>query len=178
VTFTYAGPAAPIPDANAAGVNVPLVVSGFSGAVSGMTFRINGATCTAAAGATTVGLDHTWVGDLVLTLRSPLGTTVTLMSRPGGTLNSGNNFCQTLLDDAAATPIQAIAPGGNPWTGSFQPATPLSTFNGENPNGTWTLNAADLALFDTGSVRSVSIGLPSFVCDAPMMLTTPTSQQQ
>lgn len=174
---SFTGPAVAIPDANSAGVNIPLVVSGVSGSATGMSFRIDGSACTALENATTVGLNHTWVGDLVLTLTSPHGTSVTLMSRPGGALtNDGNNFCQTVLTDSAATSIQAITPDGNPWTGSFKPAQPLSTFDGENPNGTWTLNAADLALFDTGSVRAFSLGFQTFVCDAGSTLTT--SQQQ
>ena len=55
-----------------------------------MTFNIGGTTpCSAAAGATTVGLDHTFVGDLVAKLTSPSGTTVTLFSHPGGSGTAG-----------------------------------------------------------------------------------------
>jgi subtilisin-like proprotein convertase family protein len=175
-TLSYTGPARPIPDASEAGVNVPLTVSGIAGGVAAVKFSIDGATCTSTEGATTVGLNHTWVGDLVLTLRSPAGTTVTLMERPGGIFNDGNNFCQTGLDDSAVNPIQAISPAGSPWTGTFKPASPLAAFNGENPNGTWTLNAADLALGDTGSVRAFSLKLNTFVCDASPTVTT--TQQQ
>jgi len=78
------------------------------------------------------------------------------MNRPGGTSNSGNNFCQTVLTDSAATSIQNIAVAGAPWTGSFQPASPLSAFIGENANGTWVLNVTDSASIDTGTVRAVS----------------------
>jgi subtilisin-like proprotein convertase family protein len=177
-TFSYTGPAVAIPDSTAAGVNINLAVSGVPGTVNGLKFSIDGATCTATAGATTVGLDHTWVGDVILTLKSPMGTTITLMSRPGGILNDGNNFCQTVLDDAAVAPIQAITPAGNPYTGSFKPASALGTFNGQSPNGTWTLNASDRALFDTGSVRAFSLKFSVFVCDAPTSLTTTTLQQQ
>jgi subtilisin-like proprotein convertase family protein len=177
-TSTFSGPAVPIPDSNTTGVNVPLVVSGSLGNVNTLTFTIGGAACTAADGATTVGLDHTWVGDLVLTLTSPMGTSVMLMNRPGGTLNSGNNFCQTVLADAATNPIQNITASQNPYTGSFKPASPLSVFNGENPNGTWTLNLKDLALFDTGNLRNFTLTAQAFVCDAGPMLTTTQQQQQ
>jgi subtilisin-like proprotein convertase family protein len=51
-------------------------------------------------GSTTVGVDHTWVGDLTFTLTSPSGRTVKLLNRAGGAINSGNNFCQMFLDDA------------------------------------------------------------------------------
>jgi subtilisin-like proprotein convertase family protein len=161
--ISYGGAPAPIPDDNAAGVNVPLAVSGI-GVVSSVSFSIDGTVCTSAIGATTVGLDHTWVGDLVATLTSPSGTSVTLFSRPGGTGNSGNNFCQTVLTDSATNNIQSIAVAGAPWTGSFKPASPLSAFNGQNANGTWVLNVADLALIDTGSVRAFSLHTRGFSC--------------
>jgi hypothetical protein len=85
---------------------VPVTVSGV-GTIAGLTLSLDGTTCNTTIGSTTVGVDHTWVGDLVFNLTSPGGTTVTLMSRPGGTGNSANNFCQTVLTDAAASPIRA-----------------------------------------------------------------------
>jgi subtilisin-like proprotein convertase family protein len=142
---------------------VPLTVSGM-GIIGALNFSLDGTACTSAAGATTVGLDHTWVGDLAVNLTSPAGTTVTLMNRPGGTGNSGNNFCQTVLDDSAANAIQSIASGGAPWTGSFQPSSPLSTFDGENGDGTWVLNVSDNAFFDVGSVRAFTLKLAGFEC--------------
>jgi hypothetical protein len=100
----------------------------------------------------------------VVKLTSPSGTTVTLMNRPGGSGNSGNNFCQTVLDDAATNLIQNIAIGGAPWTGSFKPAEPLSAFVGENATGTWTLNVSDNALIDTGGVRAFTLAISGYTC--------------
>ncbi len=161
--ISYTGPAAPIPDSNLAGVNVPLAVAGV-GNLARMVFSIDGATCSATAGSTTVGLDHTWVGDLVATLTSPGGTAVTLFSAPGGTGNSGNNFCQTVLDDTGATSIQNITVAGAPYTGTFRPATPLAALIGQNANGVWNLNVSDRAFLDTGSVRAFSLRASGFVC--------------
>ena len=93
-TVSYAGPVVPIPDANPAGVSIPLAVSA-TGSISELVLNIDGAACSSAVGATGVGIDHSWVGDLVITLTSPGGKSVVLASRPGGPLNSGNNFCQT-----------------------------------------------------------------------------------
>ena len=53
-----------------------------------------------------------------------------------------------------------------PLTGNFLPNNPLSAFNGENPNGTWTLTAVDAAAGDTGSVRAFSL-LFSAACATP-----------
>ena len=166
-TFSFTGPPQPIPDANPAGVNIPVPVAGLTDVVKNLTFSFDGTSCTSAVGATTVGLDHTWVGDLVVKLTSPSGTTVTLADRPGGQGNAGNNFCQTVLDDGGATSIQNIQIGDSPWTGTFAPANPLSRFRNEAPNGTWILNVADLAIVDTGSVRGFSLVLATGPNTAP-----------
>lgn len=175
-TVSYTGPPVPIPDGNAVGVSIPIEVSGLSN-VSDINFRIDGDSCTAAPGSTTVGLDHTWVSDLVITLTSPQGTTVTLMNEPGGPGNSGNNFCNTLLDDDVTGPsIQSIQPFGPPplgppYTGVFRPASPLSAFDGQDPNGTWTLSVRDVVITDIGSVRAFSLIFTGFQCDAAAALT-------
>jgi subtilisin-like proprotein convertase family protein len=161
--FAYTGPAVAIPDSNAAGVNIPLTVN-FAGGVSNVGFNIDGTTCTAAIGATTVGIDHTWVGDLVLRLTSPSGRTATLGNRPGGAGNSGNNFCQTLLRDGAANSIQNVAIAQAPFTGTFAPATPLGVFTGDNATGDWIFHVEDDALIDTGSVRAFSLDVSGFTC--------------
>jgi subtilisin-like proprotein convertase family protein len=163
IVTNYTGARVPIPDGNAAGVNVPITLSNI-GIISGINFHIQGATCTATQGATTVGIDHSWVGDLTATLTSPSGTTITLFDRAGGINNSGNNFCKTILTDSATSSIQNIAIAGAPWTGSFTPEQPLSTFAGENANGTWILHMIDNVTIDTGSVRAFSLDTTGFSC--------------
>jgi hypothetical protein len=162
-TVSYAGPPVAIPDGDPVGVAIPLTVSGL-GALSKIVYRIDGSTCSAALGSTTVGVDHSWVGDLTFKLKSPAGTTVTLIDRAGGELNSGNNFCQTVLSDTAATSIQNVTSSGAPFTGSFTPASPLAAFAGENADGTWTLNVSDNVDFDTGTVRAFSIDVSGYSC--------------
>ncbi|MEO7734774.1 MAG: S8 family serine peptidase, partial [Kofleriaceae bacterium] len=164
--FAYTGGAVGIPLGDPAGVDVPLTIAGFTGgAIAKMRFNIDGATCSSATGATTVGIDHSWVGDLTLQLRSPSGRAVTLLASPGGPNNSGNNFCQTVLDDEAANPVQGVTAVQAPFTGTFSPLQPLAGFNGDEANGTWTLHATDAIVFDTGSVRAFSIDVGSFSCD-------------
>jgi subtilisin-like proprotein convertase family protein len=163
VVTSFTGPPVAIPDATAAGVNIPLNVAGV-GSLAKMVFSIDGATCSSAIGSTTVGLDHTWVGDLRAVLTSPGGTSVVLFSAPGGTGNSGNNFCQTVLDDAGATSIQNVTIAQAPFTGTFRPASPLSALIGQTANGAWNLNVSDNAFLDTGSVRAFSLRASGFVC--------------
>lgn len=165
-TFTYAGPPVPIPDVST--VNVDFSVAGFSGTIQNARFRFNGSVCNANVGSTTVGLDHTYVGDLIITLRSPIGTIVTLANRDGV---GGNNFCNTVFDDAAATSIASITAGQAPFTGSFRPDSPLSVFNGQNPNGVWRLTVQDAAGQDIGNIRNFSlvlVGPNPPVCQPPV----------
>jgi subtilisin-like proprotein convertase family protein len=172
-TFSYTGPAVAIPDNNPTGVNVSLPVSGFVGTIAKMQFRFDGTACSAVAGDTNVGLDHTWVGDLIVTLQSPQGTVVTLINRPGaGPIGSrGNNFCQTLLDDDGSVSIQDITDLSAPYTGTYRPNAPLSAFNGQNPNGTWTLNVSDRASGDAGNVRRFSLLFYSYECCPSITVT-------
>jgi hypothetical protein len=163
VSFRYAGPAVPIPDGNPVGVDVPLPVA-FPGVVSRVSFSFDGSACSSAGGATTVGVDHSWVGDLTFQLTSPSGRTVTLVSAAGGTGNSGNNFCQTVLDDAATALIQSVAINDAPFTGSFKPLGALSVFAGDTGNGTWTLHTRDDAVADTGNVRAFSLNVSGSTC--------------
>ena len=168
VTKAYTGAVKPIPDNSSTGVNASIAISGFTGRISDLNLKIGGTSCTTTPGSTTVGLDHTWVGDLVITLKSPQGTVVTLMDSPGGVTNSGHNFCNTVLDDdgsgGTAPSIQTITPSQAPYTGTFRPASPLSAFDGQNPNGTWTLNVADRATQDIGNVRAFSLIITAYSC--------------
>jgi subtilisin-like proprotein convertase family protein len=157
--FAYAGPPVAVPDADPAGAGVPIAVSGV-GRVSGVTFSIDGTECTTADAATTVGLDHTYVSDLVGTLRAPDGTEVTLFSR---TDTNGNNFCQTVFDDAAERSIASATSADAPFTGAWRPVSPLSVFQGRPGNGTWTFTVQDTAGSDTGSIRAVSLHVAGYL---------------
>ena len=86
------------------------------------------------------------------------GATVAVVSHAGGTGNSGNNFCQVLLDDDVGGRRRSRPPRSRtpPFTGHLVARRrALSAFDGEDPNGSWTLAATDSALIDTGSVARV-----------------------
>ena len=46
--------------------------------------------------------------------------------------------------------------------------TRSSTLNGQNPNGTWTLNVRDVAAQDTGSIRQFSLRISSQACNSAL----------
>ncbi|HKE16739.1 MAG TPA: proprotein convertase P-domain-containing protein [Kofleriaceae bacterium] len=162
-TTTFAGAPVSVPDGDLAGVDIPLEVAG-AGQIAKLVFRIGGETCDAVEGSTTVGVDHTWVGDLIFRLTSPSGTSVAVINQAGGPNNSGNNFCQTVIDDAGTTSINDVTPADAPFTGTFAPSSPTSAFTGESADGTWTLNVSDTFPADSGSVRAFSVDVAGFDC--------------
>jgi len=100
----------------------------------------------------TLHLTHTWDSDLTAYLVSPSGTRVQLFSGVG---SSGDNFWGTVLDDEASV---SISSGSAPFAGSFRPEEQLSAFDGENPNGVWSLEIYDGYGADQGTLYRWSPG--------------------
>lgn len=111
-----------------------------------------------------INLVHTYDRDLEITLISPTGTRITLAKNRG--LN-GDNYINTVFDDSATNPI---AVGSPPFTGSFRPEKPLAGLNGIAPAGTWTLEVADQAAADTGTLLNWSLTIEKA---APVRIADP-----
>ena len=171
-TFSYTTPVVAIPDNPAPGVSAFITLPNI-GTIADLDFRFDGTACSAAIGSTTVGLDHTFVGDLLIELTSPAATNVVLVNRAGG---SGNNFCNTVFnDDGPFASIQTIIAAGNPFSGSFLPANVLSAFDGQSAAGQWRLRVTDLANVDVGSIRRFSLVVTPVlppVCQPPIVVAT------
>ena len=179
-TFSYTGPAVAIPDNAPAGVNFTIPVSGAS-TISDLNFRFDG-TQSADPTSTTPGVNHSWVGDLVVKITSPGGTTVSAFDQPGVPASTfgcnSNNLAQLVLDDDGGLPpvenqCGASTDAAFP-TGSFAPNNPLSAFDGQNPNGNWTINIGDNAASDTGSARAFSLVIGSACAGTSTPTSTPT----
>jgi subtilisin family serine protease len=99
-----------------------------------------------------VNLTYPWIGDLVIKLRGPDGTTVMLFNRRGG---RGHDLHAT-FDDAAQTPI---ANGKAPYNGSYRPEQTLAAFAGKNARGSWQLIVQDQAAGDQGTLTGWSFTL-------------------
>ena len=157
-TFAYAGPPVAIPDddENGASVSIPVDMDGYA---AKLTFSIDGSECSDDEDSETVGIDHTYVGDLVGTLTSPSGATATLFSHEGG---GGNNLCQVVFDDKAATPFDGVLASRAPFTGTWRPDEALDALLMDSVDGDWTLKVVDGALRDTGAIRAVSLHLKGF----------------
>ena len=89
---------------------------------------------------------HTYVGDLIFTLQSPSGTTVTLIAEQ---CTSADNF-NIKLDDQAANALACPINAGS----TQRPQNPLSIFNNESVGGNWILSISDVAQDDDGQLTS------------------------
>jgi len=128
---------------------------------------------------------HTWRGDIGLTLISPASTQVELVTPIVTGAGNIDNY-NIILDDAAidlintgnhTTPDSLGAP---PYENLVRPNNPLSVFNGEASQGTWTLEICDdyppadngtfdiATLFLTEDISPPSAGTP---------LTCPIAEQ-
>lgn len=165
-TTSYTGPPVSVPDNSLIGSNIILPVSGIAGAVSDLDFRLDSlAGCDAAIGNTNASMTHTFNGDLRFRLISPAGTSIALITNRGG---GGNNFCTVVLDDDGGFPPVSSIPAAGGVTGTFGPETPLSAFDGENPNGNWILNVADVGAVDLGTLNRFSLIITPRICCAAL----------
>lgn len=107
-----------------------------------------------------IAINHTWRGDIrVYLTQPPPGSLHELFSDVGTFNNSGDDFNLT-LDDEAATDITTgpCANTNQACVGVYRPeTTPLSTFDGLNPSGVWTLSVIDAGTNSTGALVSWSL---------------------
>jgi subtilisin-like proprotein convertase family protein len=88
-----------------------------------------------------LNINHTWTGDLTITLESPAGTVVTVF----GDGCSADDL-MTMLDDESANSLADCNPNGdgNAYPlADYMPTDPLSAFDGEMSMGDWTLTFND-----------------------------------
>lgn len=144
-----------IPDANTNGASSTINVAGLGGALGKLNVSLH--------------LTHTAVGDLVIELIGPDGTTIALAKNQGA---NGDNFgtacnphtSRTTFDDNAAFEISV---GNPPYVGTFRPDEPLDVFEGKSGaalNGQWRLRVVDSAANDVGILQCWTLSLFPTVC--------------
>jgi subtilisin-like proprotein convertase family protein len=101
----------------------------------------------------TLDITHTYDADLNVWLIGPDLTEVKLVADRGGNLD---NFTNTTFDDSATI---AIGDAAAPFTGTFRPEQPLSSFVGKNSAGKWTLKIQDDGPGDIGVLNSWSVAI-------------------
>ena len=108
-----------------------------------------------------VKITHAYLSDVEMEIISPQGTTVKLLER---TCADSNTTLELNFDDSgseincSSTSTQTVIPTGL-----------LSTFNGENPSGTWTFRIRDQFEEDNGTLDAASIN----ICEKSYILTKP-----
>ncbi len=103
-----------------------------------------------------VDVTHTWVGDLIITVTSPAGTSAEL-GAPAGC--PGDDLMVTFDDAATSTAADFAGTCNNlpAISGAFQPTNPLSVFDGEDAAGDWVLCISDNAGADTGDITNFGV---------------------
>lgn len=98
-----------------------------------------------------VNISHTFISDLILNLTSPSGTTITLVSEA---CDSGENINATFNDEG----VNLVCETTNPSiSGIVLPIEQLSTFDGEQISGIWTLTVIDSYSGDGGAINSFGL---------------------
>lgn len=137
----------PIPDASSSGVTTQLTFPANSGTVLDLDLRFQAT--------------HTWTADLIVRLAKQGGPSIAALDRPGYPIDTAgcpaNNPQLTLDDEGAGGSAEARCATGNNQpaydsTLRYTPNEPLSTFDGQELGGVWTVNVSDQVLGDAGSV--------------------------
>jgi subtilisin-like proprotein convertase family protein len=146
--FNLSNPFVAIPDNNSSGVSDSIIIPDYPGTLNSIEVFLSVA--------------HTWVGDLVITLKAPNGQTRTLTSRNGG---SADNILSFFNDNFTYTPSSnEYIP---PW-GFLKPTTPFNQFGGSTIQGTWIIKCTDNASSDVGVLRGWGIRFNNLVNVEPV----------
>lgn len=155
VLFSYSGAQVPIPDNNPGGTTATIDVSGLIGNVLGTDVDLE-SVC--------IDITHTWVGDLNVSLMSPDGTTIPLVSRPGSPATffgcSGDDIDACFVA-GTGNDVENVCAGTTPTisgTYTVSAGFDLADFGtGGAANGTWTLIVSDNAGGDVGTINGFSL---------------------
>jgi subtilisin-like proprotein convertase family protein len=114
----------------------------------------------------TMGVNHTYLGDLVIKIESPSGTLITLMEGLSDSSNLHAAFPLSFVEQLAP-PVATMGSTISSFEDvcaddgicSFLPTESLSAFHAEPAIGNWTFYFGDTEPSDAGSVVTVGLGL-------------------
>lgn len=119
-------------------------------------------------------IEHPWMADLSLWLRSPTGKRALLVANKGvGIQNIGNPEDSTCTEVLTFTPSACSTATfvNNGQTGTFLPEQEFSIFHDQGSAfGTWFIEICDRASDDIGSLRFVHLRFTTNACDFPPSL--------
>ena len=129
-------------------------------------------------------ITHTFSADMDISLTSPSGTTITLTTDNGA--GNDNTFNGTVWDDSAnlggtvpyttnnglvTDHVYANLTAANP----LVPEEALAAFDGEDPNGNWTMTISDDLAGDGGILANWELRFTTCAEPTPTPTNTPTS---
>jgi subtilisin-like proprotein convertase family protein len=141
-----------------ASVDVPKAISPSGTPTVTSTLTISSSGVIADVNVLNLDIDHTWISDLRVKLKSPAGTERILVDR---ICNDQDNFLINFNDESANTYASIPCPPNNV---THQPNQTLSAFNGENAAGIWTLTVEDLSDQDGGELQAWSLQVCHNTC--------------
>ncbi len=109
---------------------------------------------------------HPWIGDLLVTLRSPSGITSVLLDRngqvplgfPGPFGCGGDDISVTLTENAATAVDEVCSITSTPvLVGPLRPHQSLATHFGSEPDGIWFIDLQDVQSGDSGTFVSAAL---------------------
>ena len=127
--------------------NVPKSISSQGAAIVVSTMNVSQSGTITDLDISNLNISHTYLFDLSIYLVSPAGTWVTLLQNKCG----GNKDIRIRFDDDSPYSTLPCPPINDEY---YPPHNPLSAFNGENMQGTWTLRVNDGQQGDGGSINS------------------------
>jgi len=146
--YNINSPFVTIPDNNSAGVTDSIIIANYPGNVNSVEVFLS--------------VSHSWVGDLVISLRAPNNQSRTMTFRNGG---SADNILTFFNDNFIYNPSNTqYLP---PW-GYVSPIVPFNQFGGSSMQGTWTIKCVDAAGGDTGVLRGWGIRFNNLVNTEPV----------
>jgi subtilisin-like proprotein convertase family protein len=142
-TFTSTAPQTPqaIPDSPAPGITSTITVPGGTGVVTDVNALLD--------------INHTFIGDLIVRLTSPGGTSVLLLDELSGGVDGENLVGSYLFDDESLNSVPTSPGIANPPIppGDYLPVGSLASFDGELADGTWSLFISDNQSADVGTLN-------------------------
>jgi subtilisin-like proprotein convertase family protein len=113
-----------------------------------------------------VGITHTWVADLTLTLISPAGKEIELI---GGACSGNDDIDATFTDSGSIVSCSTSPPA---ISGDIVPTTSLYHLNGDSSAGVWKLRVVDNGVQDVGILNSWSLN----ICSSEEVLGVPAEK--
>jgi len=109
-----------------------------------------------------INLEHTYIGDLIIELTSPSGKSALVFIRE---CSDEDNITYSFKDTGVLQPVCPLVDFLIIPIPPAKPVEPFSIFDGEDPNGNWTLSISDNASQDQGTLLYWELTIDNNFCE-------------